>query len=536
MDQCVGAYFSRSKGCFSLHEGRLKLISAENMQTVFRIRPGKPKTRITALDDAQAIAKSRRRTHKKSRLGCRNCKVRRVKCDESREFGCGNCQQHGIDCDYLSSNQLILSSKSSSTTQTPSSALTPVSARTPTSLQIDEYNYDALPTRQSSPCAKLYPSLRFMSSLVYETPEDIAPVLQVMSYFELVTCSTVTSTSGLAVFKDALLALSHHCDYLMHAMLGISAAHLCELDSIAQDSTQVARFRKTESYHWHHALRGYRAALATEAKSETADSLITVCMLIGCHSFYMPNPSEISFVDAAPSERRAKLQWLQVVNGFVPVMRHIGAFLGTCAWSNVFNEAGAWDDFCFEEKFGVLANFQRNQFDFEIFSNFLGKPAWKSKCGRPPEKRILTTSLDLCEIDPADRNSVNGPYKSALKDLFALLQVREVSMRDFAFLMAFQGRLNGEFTELLLKRERRALLIMLHWLVLLEKVQLWWTKARAQCEANAILRYLNNDPDPLVQALLERPRAAFGFEHGQMDETFANGSNKTDYDEASLCD
>ncbi|KAH8816212.1 hypothetical protein F5884DRAFT_213946 [Xylogone sp. PMI_703] len=39
-----------------------------------------------------------RRSHRKSRLGCRRCKTRRVKCDETRP-SCNNCVKHGIECD-----------------------------------------------------------------------------------------------------------------------------------------------------------------------------------------------------------------------------------------------------------------------------------------------------------------------------------------------------------------------------------------------------------------------------------------------------
>ncbi|KAF7163934.1 hypothetical protein CNMCM6106_000706 [Aspergillus hiratsukae] len=46
------------------------------------------------------IGKTSRRSHQKSRLGCRNCKTRRVKCDE-RKPNCGNCLRHSIDCDYI---------------------------------------------------------------------------------------------------------------------------------------------------------------------------------------------------------------------------------------------------------------------------------------------------------------------------------------------------------------------------------------------------------------------------------------------------
>ncbi|GFF62335.1 hypothetical protein IFM60648_00596 [Aspergillus lentulus] len=40
-----------------------------------------------------------RRSHQKSRLGCQNCKRRRVKCDELKP-SCGNCLRHSVDCDY----------------------------------------------------------------------------------------------------------------------------------------------------------------------------------------------------------------------------------------------------------------------------------------------------------------------------------------------------------------------------------------------------------------------------------------------------
>ncbi|CAG8092961.1 unnamed protein product [Penicillium salamii] len=40
-----------------------------------------------------------RRSHRKSRLGCGNCKARRVKCDET-EPNCNNCLRHSIKCDF----------------------------------------------------------------------------------------------------------------------------------------------------------------------------------------------------------------------------------------------------------------------------------------------------------------------------------------------------------------------------------------------------------------------------------------------------
>ena len=43
-----------------------------------------------------------KRAHKKSRAGCKNCKGRRVKCDEARPK-CRNCVVRRLDCIYANS-------------------------------------------------------------------------------------------------------------------------------------------------------------------------------------------------------------------------------------------------------------------------------------------------------------------------------------------------------------------------------------------------------------------------------------------------
>ncbi|KAK8121969.1 Sterol uptake control protein 2 [Apiospora sp. TS-2023a] len=49
-----------------------------------------------------------RRSHKKSRNGCKRCKSRKIKCDEVYP-SCGNCVKHGVSCDFENSNFLTVS-------------------------------------------------------------------------------------------------------------------------------------------------------------------------------------------------------------------------------------------------------------------------------------------------------------------------------------------------------------------------------------------------------------------------------------------
>ncbi|KAK6859761.1 hypothetical protein PG995_003397 [Apiospora arundinis] len=48
-----------------------------------------------------------RRSHKKSRNGCKRCKSRKIKCDEVYP-SCGNCVKHGVSCDFENSNFLTV--------------------------------------------------------------------------------------------------------------------------------------------------------------------------------------------------------------------------------------------------------------------------------------------------------------------------------------------------------------------------------------------------------------------------------------------
>ncbi|RFU79646.1 hypothetical protein TARUN_2587 [Trichoderma arundinaceum] len=45
------------------------------------------------------ITVRKRKTHRKSRLGCGNCKIRSVKCDEAKPT-CRRCQASGFTCNY----------------------------------------------------------------------------------------------------------------------------------------------------------------------------------------------------------------------------------------------------------------------------------------------------------------------------------------------------------------------------------------------------------------------------------------------------
>lgn len=249
------------------------------MKTVFRVQlDSRLQNRVGQRKDA---VHRPRRTHQKSRYGCHNCKRRRVKCDENVRGGCGNCRRHGIGCDYA--NSLVHPSVSTINSKLSPRSRTDSAQSTPSVLV-------------GQPCSTVQlcraPSFVSPMDLQFQQPDDIAPVLQTLSFFETFTCSTVSTIDGMSVFRDSILALSHHCDYLLHAILGISAAHLRSMNGVMDNQQQSQRYSKTEAYHWHRAIKRYRVELANEANLEHMDSLITTSMLLGLYNFQVVGPED----------------------------------------------------------------------------------------------------------------------------------------------------------------------------------------------------------------------------------------------------
>lgn len=94
------------------------------------------------------------------------------------------------------------------------------------------------------------------------------------------------------MFRDSILALSYHREYLLHAILGMSAAHLRAMNGVMNNQQQCQHYTRTESYHWHHAIKQYRLELANESSTDHVDSLITTSMLLGLYRFQVEGPED----------------------------------------------------------------------------------------------------------------------------------------------------------------------------------------------------------------------------------------------------
>ncbi|KAM5364340.1 hypothetical protein ACJZ2D_011537 [Fusarium nematophilum] len=169
-----------------------------------------------------------RRGHTKSRNGCLNCKRRRVKCPETFPE-CDHCKRLGLSCAYPSKGGLMAS---------PSKAL----RSTATQFTMED--------------------LRLFQHFIFHA----YPPLPIY---------------GETVWKE-VATLSHHFEFLIHAMLGLAASHLSLCDTMDYSSQALS--------HRVQAIRLLNQALSKPCPSKAeAEARFAATMALAFQASHMPN-------------------------------------------------------------------------------------------------------------------------------------------------------------------------------------------------------------------------------------------------------
>lgn len=185
-----------------------------------------------------------KREHTKSRLGCRQCKQRRIKCDEKAPC-CGPCTKKGLECEYKElagvqqSIQILTQANFASATQPPASRSGGKRATTLDPAGADE------------------PDGGFSSDDLF-----------LMHHYTLETARTLGALDeeGYRNFWQTHTPdLAYRFPFLMHAVLSVTAAHRARLD--------VAR------HHYGKAIAAFNAS-GHPRTEEHADAIFCYCILI----------------------------------------------------------------------------------------------------------------------------------------------------------------------------------------------------------------------------------------------------------------
>ncbi|CAG8898031.1 unnamed protein product [Penicillium egyptiacum] len=433
-------------------------VQGQNM--AFRIPNYKSKDSIACGSEATGQVYHSRRSHRKSRAGCVNCKQRRVKCDEAKP-GCLRCQKHGIDCDYTSQP---------ARPQKTNSIVSQFIKTNPELISIDSLASsmslmtvaDKLNELLQSPSATGTQSPRLLNST------STARTMEALHHFHQGPAFTEGQTP-IGVVMRRMVELAFETPFLMHAIIASATTHLCTLLPDNED------YRLAEAYHWQQTIHQYSTEVSTNITRSNMDKLYSTCLMITMHSFIQEtfNPRASFVFTTDPTA----LTWLRLQGGLRYLLQHTQRWLPQSMWWTVFMES------------------RHPSLDFED--------------KRPGRVGLDPDLADLCGV--TDDSTVEGnPCLWPLRMLMGLLPFERGS-GSFQLYNTWMGRLENPFYECLLRKEPPALVLLAWWLGLMCYVEEWWVEMRVRSECTAICMFLEDSCDPLVLKLLEFPASCCGY-------------------------
>ena len=452
-----------------------------------------------------------RKSHTKSRNGCGQCKARRVKCDENREGGCMKCRNHGIECNYLRyqpalSKNLFRLQPRNDTTHLDWPALPPSMPRSElqeTANDHDEKRKHALVILPSPGTTLLKPTLELCPNV----RADMTSPLASLHHFEAFTAHTCGSPLGQSILSSCIIPLAGQASYLMHAMLGIAAAHMAYLLPVEVNAVQHARNKLADAWHWGQALVLFRKELGGDESGAGAgrsnmDALLGTIMLVAIHQFMLPQEEERSF-SIIDGERRkssfvlvedadarwAAMKWLTIQSGFKLLLNQLERFLGESVWLPVFLDADPEQP--------------------------LGTPIGIDEDRETHADEVEKLLCQFCKITN-DSTPENNVYYSTLETIICVRRLRPMRAELFNKLITLVGRISPGMKKLLWMRDTAALLILYHFLSLMSELKQWWITARAESECHAIMMYLLNqkrdaEGTDRIRKVLAEPAKVMGF-------------------------
>ncbi|KAK0722845.1 hypothetical protein B0T26DRAFT_237047 [Lasiosphaeria miniovina] len=189
---------------------------------------GRPSVWVVGPDEARE--RRRKRSHRKSRMGCVRCKRRKVKCDEADP--CSNCVRRLETC---------VRSKPAPSSQGPTTV------------------------QRKMLCATV-------AELGCGGPVNLLQ-LELLHHFERSTLPTLAFQEIWPSLLQLAFQSQEHA-YLVNAILSLAAAHL---DYLAPDTP---RYRRANCGLLDRALHGYRSALSAPITAENCDALLGTAILV----------------------------------------------------------------------------------------------------------------------------------------------------------------------------------------------------------------------------------------------------------------
>ncbi|KIW11072.1 hypothetical protein PV08_10371 [Exophiala spinifera] len=384
-------------------------------------------------------------THRKSRKGCRNCKIRKVKCDETRPR-CDKCDKYGILCNYDLSNADLQLSKSGA------------SAIDITVLDFSRASTSSIEThltngeeRNTSP-----QSLKSEAECYHPTVDD----LETLGRFFSRTIRTLGAHKYATLYHDVYTRLTESNRFLFHIVLALTLVH----DSVLEQSSSPSGFQAI-AQHWSLGASLLNQAISlpsSQLTSSTRDAMWACAGLLGCLAFSVVDSESVEESWPLKPPDPSDLGWLGFCEGKTAIFKV----------SDPLRE-----DSLFAPMREEMALFMSLTPDLSL----------------PELQEALPTELiDLCGLD-VDGDSVPRASSNpclAPASVMAQLTRYECTQENYVLFLAFFRTMKGDFKQLLIERHPAALALLLIWYTKVLPFGAWWLRKRTRLECGAICAYL----------------------------------------------
>ncbi|KAJ9371413.1 transcriptional regulator family: Fungal Specific TF [Paecilomyces variotii] len=390
----------------------------------------------------------RRRAHTKSRRGCRNCKLRRVKCDEG-EPSCQKCLLFRVACNYNAPDVPDLQ---------PASHARPGCTSSQT-------NYGQIVLDMKPNLTSLRPVVT-IGNKHSSFNLDLESVSR-LDKFRHRTAFTFATASNLESYQNDVVQLALENPFLMHAILTVTATHDRHL-SMSPDNT---RRSLAEAYHWSRCAALLNEKLSAPIRPQDRDPLWAAAAMLGILDISSIEASSPEEAWPLKSSDPSDLNWLSFAQGKHAVWKATNPLRPDSLFSKMADE----------------------------YRILMTKPPLCEIKDIPPE------FVRLCHLDQSVPLHQN-PYYSAVSIVARLWDVpcTQASMIQY---LKFLGFMEPAFRSFLHGKDPRALLITAFWYGPMCD-SLWWIARRARLECQAICLYLEryHAEETEIQRMLERPK------------------------------
>ena len=401
------------------------------------------------------VRRRQRKRHNNSRLGCKNCKLRHVKCDETRP-ACRKCTAFGVSCNYdPNTPDLQLRTGQGICVDAPDKPCFSTNGTMLGMINVSLNRHRVVPSRDGE-------IFRLES-------QD----LERLCRFQTRTVLTIGTKRTAEVYQNEVIKLACVHPYVMHAVQTFTAIHDRYLSTCSG-----GRSSPKELYHWGQTAAVFNEKLSLPISSCDRDALwITAIFLAGIAlaSTEATRPEEAWPLQSSSS---SCLTWLRMIDG----KRAIGNITDPLRKDSVFHQ---------------LAHKDEQDYPFPL---------------APKPQRVTLPSgfVDLCNLAEPSASEVN-PYYKAVHDLAPLLDIEcdQSTILDF---LGFFGQTKFEFMGLLERKDARALLLLAYWYAKVCK-SVWWVARRAMLECQATCIYLerHHSDNTALMELLYLPKLSCGL-------------------------